>query len=94
MNTLKILVKSCILIKVKQINQTLTITYKVNFRHNVRDLGGHKNKKMNSWMIIIMYILEDDKIKIKGCIKRLIVTRRRVLSKLVQRLGELLEDKK
>ena len=38
--------------------------------------------------------LEDDKIKMKGCIERLIVRRRIELSKLVKRLGDPLEDTK
>ena len=38
--------------------------------------------------------LEDDKIKMKGCIERLIVRGRIELSKLVKRLGEPLEDTK
>ena len=38
--------------------------------------------------------LEDDKVKMKGCIERLIVRRRIELSKLVKRLGEPLEDTK
>ena len=38
--------------------------------------------------------LEDDKIKMKGCIERIIVRRRIELSKLVKRLGDPLEDTK
>ena len=94
MNTLKDIGKSLYTDKSQENKSNINYCLKGQFEKQGERFGWAQELE-KEFMDDYNYVyLEDDKIKMKGCIERLIVRRRIELSKLVKRLGDPLEDTK